>query len=162
MKILVKSITLRFSFIALSAALLMAAASCHHNGTSSNDSDTTATPVTALTNKINALHEKTMNKIGPLRALEDSIRGEISIQARKGADTMKLSVLADRLNACDTAMFGWMGQYHTDLSGKADTEKLSYLQVQLQKISRLDKTMDSTMKKAKKQLNASASQTAIP
>lgn len=153
MTIKIKSISFRFAMVSLITASLLSFYSCNHSGSSSTAADSTSTsPVARLTNKIDTLHEQVMNKIGPLRKLEDSIGGRIKTAADKGKDTTALSHLAKALNTSDTAMFGWMGQYDMHLDGKSDSEKIEYLQLQLQKLARLNRSMDSAMEVAGKQL----------
>lgn len=131
----------------LLVSLLLAAASCHsHSKTSSPAAGTvTTSPVKQATKQIDSLHEEVMNSIGPLRKLEDSVRQKI----RGTRDTVTLSRVAGALNSYDTAMFTWMGQYDTQLKGKSDSEKISYLHSQFRQLSRLNETMDSTMHHAR-------------
>jgi hypothetical protein len=138
--------------VLLAIFFLLAAASCHSGP--KHGSGASATPPTAVqlaVSRIDSLHEKAMNTIGPLRRVEDSVRDKIKA-APAGSDTAVLSRLAGALNGCDTAMFGWMGRYDTGLKGKTDSEKVAYLHDQWGKLGRLDKTMDSTMSQARMQL----------
>lgn len=139
----------------LLASLLMTAVSCHsgskHASAASGASATEPAAVQQGINRIDSLHEKVMNTIGPLRRVEDSLRARIKTRPA-GGDTATLSRLAGALNDCDTAMFGWMGRYDTQLKGRTDSEKVAYLHGQLGMLRRLDRTLDSTIGQARRQL----------
>ena len=141
-------------------ATVALAGSCHSGSGGSGSSDSANSPVTKLTNQIETLHEQAMNKVAPLRSLEDSLRTQISRLAAKGdttqGDTARLSALASRLNTCDTTMFGWMGRYDMQLEGKSDAEKAAYLSGQVRELSGIDDSIDSAMAAARGALQSAA------
>ena len=131
------------------AAVLLSAVSCHSGNASSESSDSAKSPVTQLSGEIESLHEKTMNKIAPMRRMEDSLHAHIiRIAAQKG-DTTQLTAAAARLNSCDTTMFGWMGRYDMQLEGKTDSGKAQYLRGQVAELTRIDQSIDSAIAEAK-------------
>lgn len=133
--------------------------SCHSGSGGSGSSDSSNSPVTRLSNQIESLHEQAMNKVAPLRSVEDSLRMKITQLTAKGdtarADTAELSRLADRLNSCDTTMFGWMGRYDMQLEGKTEAEKEAYLTGQVRELTGIDQSLDSAIRAASVLLKAS-------
>lgn len=129
----------------LGALLTLSLASCHSGSGSSAASDSANSPVNVLMGQIETLHEKTMGKIAPIRRMEDSLRARIPAVAAAGGDTAALAGAAQRLHSCDTTMFGWMGRYDMQLTGKTDPQKADYLQAQLTELSGIDRRIDSTL-----------------
>lgn len=141
--------------LCLGAAITLST-SCGSGSGGSGSSDSSNSPVTLLSNQIESLHEQAMNKVAPLRSVEDSLRMKIAQLRGKGdttgGDTARLSVMADRLNTCDTTMFGWMGRYDMQLEGKTDAEKALYLKGQVQELSGIDQSIDSAILAARQLL----------
>lgn len=89
-----------------------------------------------------------MNKIAPLRRMEDSLHARIAVMASGQGDTTDLAGTAVALNHCDTLMFGWMGRYDMQLKGMTDEEKTRYLQGQVGELSAINRAIDSALARA--------------
>jgi|GEM_PF-4630198 len=89
-----KIIAFRFGIIILSIAIISVVASCRQNSnhtSSGTNFEAPASEAGLLKEQMMTLHEDAMEKIAPLRRIEDSIHGEINrIVAEKG-DTTELS-----------------------------------------------------------------------
>lgn len=125
----------------LGTLLLLASFSCHSD-------HTPAAQAEALSGRIDSLHEATMNKIAPLRRLQDSMRAKIAVAVATQADTTAFSQALEQLQQGDTAMFGWMGRYDMDYTGENDTDKVIYLESQVSELQQIDQHVDQAVKTA--------------
>jgi len=142
-----KIIAFRFGIIILGIAIISVVTSCRQNSShasSSRNSEAPASEAGALKEQMMTLHEDAMEKIAPLRRIEDSIHGEINRIAAEKGDTRELSQILDELNHCDTAMFGWMGRYH-DQTMSRDSANTALIKQQLQSLKRLNASMESVI-----------------
>jgi|GEM_PF-3668487 hypothetical protein len=123
------------------ALILLASFSCHPD-------NSPASQAQALSDRIDSLHEATMNKVAPLRRLQDSMRAEIAVAVATQADTTAFSDALQQLQQGDTAMFGWMGRYDMDYKGKNDSDKVVYLQSQVNQLQQIDHAIDQALQTA--------------
>jgi hypothetical protein len=120
---------------------LLASFSCHPDNSPANQAQ-------ELSARIDSLHETTMNKIAPLRRLQDSMRAKIAVAVAMQADTTVFSGALQQLQQGDTAMFGWMGRYDMDYKGKSDSDKVVYLQSQVNELQQIDQAVDQALQTA--------------
>lgn len=146
-----KTIILKIGIITCTVLFISCHQNDHHTSSGSGNIDTLS-EVSALKDQIMTIHDESMDKIAPVRRVEDSIREKIKIFTEERKDTINLSKTATALNHDDTAIFGWMDSYHNQITSP-DSSNVKLLKQRLQSLEQISTSMDSVVKKGRELLN---------
>lgn len=105
---------------------------------------------TELENKVMAIHDEAMAKMGDIYKLRRSLRSMRDTLEAQQADSSAILPLEQEitgLNMADEAMMQWMRQYKAPDTLQHE-QAMQYLQQELTKVERVQTIMDSTLEAA--------------
>jgi hypothetical protein len=144
----------RICFFILAGTLLSIAA-CNNAGKESSPA-VVRTLADTLENEVNEGHNTGMLKMAPLtRAQQEATRlldsiGKLPARAQQAAAPYKarLENLLRDLNYADVSMNKWMSEYKWDSAFTGPKEKISYLQSEKEKVSKVKEAILGSLQKA--------------
>ncbi len=98
-----------------------------------------------------AVHDAVMPKLADIRQLKNEITGRITTTT-DSTTLAKWNHLHRQLTVADEAMWVWMRQFKSDLSGVPPAEALVYLQAEQQKIDSVAAMITTAIAAAQAQL----------
>ena len=111
----------------------------------------------ALKDKVMAVHDEIMPKMGDIMKYKKELNAKIKTLTEAGAEENadqidELKKAVEGLENSHEGMMNWMHQYNSNFEDKVQEEVMAYLKDQMTKIEDVAKTTNSALKKAKELL----------
>lgn len=107
----------------------------------------------ALKDKVMAIHDEIMPKMGDIMKYKKELNAKIKALTEAGSEENadqidELTKAVEGLENSHEGMMNWMHQYNSDFEDKVQEEVMAYLKDQMTKIEDVAKTTNSALKKA--------------